>query len=179
MDTDVQHAAEPQSKSVDEVLAALQTDARSGLSRAEARLRLERSGRNELTSEAPVAAWRKFLAQFTDTLVILLLVAGLVSAGLWLFERDSVLPYEAIAIFAIVLLNAIMGHAQQARAEKAVAALRQLSASRATVIRDGERHSIPAAELVPGDVILVQEGDAIPSDARLISRPRCRRRKLP
>jgi P-type Ca2+ transporter type 2C len=170
MDTDVDqpHAAEPHRKSVDEVLAALQTDARSGLSQAEARLRLERSGRNELTAEAPVTAWRKFLAQFTDVLVILLLVAGLVSAGLWLFERESTLPYEAIAIFAIVLLNGIMGYAQQARAEKAVAALRQMSAARATVIRDGERQSVPAAELVPGDVILIEEGDTVPSDARLI-----------
>jgi P-type Ca2+ transporter type 2C len=165
---DQPHAAEPHRKSVDEVLAALQTDARSGLSQAEARLRLERSGRNELTAEAPVPAWRKFLAQFTDVLVILLLVAGLVSGGLWLFERNSVLPYEAIAIFAIVLLNAIMGYAQRARAEKALAALRQMSAAGASVIRDGERQSIPAAKLVPGDVILIEEGDTVPSDARLI-----------
>ena len=170
MDTEVDqpHAAEPHRKSVDEVLAALQTDAHSGLSQAEARLRLERSGRNELTAEAPVTAWRKFLAQFTDVLVILLLVAGLVSVGLWLFERESTLPYEAIAIFAIVLLNGIMGYDQQARAEKAVAALRQMSAAHATVIRDGERQSVPAAELVPGDVILIEEGDTVPSDARLI-----------
>ena len=62
-------------------------------------------------------AWRKFLAQFTDVLVILLLVAAAISAALWLYERDSALPYEAIAIFAIVLLNAVMGYIQQSRAE--------------------------------------------------------------
>ena len=131
-------------------LAALGTDRRSGLSRSQAQERLERYGRNELTAEAPVPAWRKFLAQFTDVLVILLIVAASISAGLWLYERDSALPYEAIAIFAIVLLNALMGYVQQARAEQAVAALRQMSAAHANVIRDGGRQSIPATELVPG-----------------------------
>ena len=153
---------------VDEVLAALGTDARRGLSEAEARARLERYGRNELTAEKPMPAWRKFLAQFQDVLVILLLVATAISAGLWLYERESALPYEAMAIFAVVLLNAIMGYVQESRAEQAVAALRQMSAAHANVIRDGERQSIPAAEIVPGDIILIEEGDTIPADARLI-----------
>ena len=113
-------------------------------------------------------AWRKFLAQFQDVLVILLLVATAISAGLWLYERESALPYEAIAIFAVVLLNAVMGYVQESRAEAAVAALRQMSAAHANVIRDGERQSIPAAEIVPGDLILIEEGDTIPADARLI-----------
>ena len=91
-----------------------------------------------------------------------------ISAGLWLYERDSALPYEAIAIFAVVLLNAIMGYVQESRAEQAVAALRQMSAAHANVIRDGERQSIPAAEVVPGDIILIEEGDTVPADARLI-----------
>src|SRR5690606_7189830 len=73
----------------------------------------------------------------------------------------------ALAIFAIVLLNAIIGYVQQARAEEAVAALRQMTAARATVVRDGERQDVPAAELVPGDVIPIEEGDTIPADARL------------
>jgi P-type Ca2+ transporter type 2C len=158
----------PHRQTVDDVLAAQGTDARSGLSRGQAQQRLERYGRNELAAEKPVPAWRKLLDQFTDVLVILLLVAALVSAGLWLYERESALPYEAIAIFAIVLLNALMGYIQQARAEQAVAALRQMSAAQAKVVRDGERRSIPATELVPGDVILVEEGDTIPADARLV-----------
>jgi Ca2+-transporting ATPase len=153
---------------VDEVLAALDTDAHRGLSATEATARLERYGRNELTAEEPVPAWRKFLAQFQDVLVILLLVATLISAGLWLYERESSLPYEAIAIFAVVLLNAIMGYIQQSRAEEAVAALRQISAAHANVVRDGERRSIAAAEVVPGDIILIEEGDTIPADARLV-----------
>ena len=74
-------------------------------------------------------------------LVILLLVATLISAGLWLFERESALPYEAMAIFAVVLLNAVMGYVQESRAEEAVAALRQMSAAHANVIRDGARQA--------------------------------------
>ena len=159
---------EPYRQSVDAVLAALGTDGRRGLSEVEARRRLERHGRNELAAEKPVPAWRKFLAQFQDALVILLLVATTVSAGLWLVERDSALPYEAIAILSVVLLNALLGYVQQSRAEQAVAALRQMSAARAHVVRDGERQTLAAAEIVPGDLILIEEGDTVPADARLI-----------
>ena len=153
---------------VDEVLTGLHTDARHGLSEQEARARLEKYGRNELTAEKPVPAWKKFLAQFQDVLVILLLVATLISAALWLYERESALPYEAIAIFAVVLLNAVIGFIQESRAEEAVAALGKMSAAHASVIRDGARRSITAAEVVPGDIILIEEGDTIPADARLI-----------
>ena len=153
---------------VDDVLAALDTDARVGLSEGEARVRLDRYGKNELTAEKPVPAWRKFLAQFHDVLVILLLLATAISAGLWLYERESAVPYEAMAIFAVVLLNAIMGYLQQSRAEEAVAALRQMSAAHAHVMRDGARQSIPATEVVPGDIILIEEGDTVPADARLV-----------
>ena len=159
---------EPYRQTVDDVLAAFGTDRRSGLSRSQAQERLVRYGRNELTAEAPVPEWRKFLAQFTDVLVILLIVAASISAGLWFYERDAALPYEAIAIFAIVLLNALMGYFQQARAERAVAALRRMSGAHANVIRDGGRQSVPAIELVPGDIILVEDGDTVPGDARLI-----------
>jgi len=85
----------------DDVVRALETDARRGLSAAEAGARLSHYGRNELASEKPIPAWKKFLAQFKDMLVILLLVATAISAGLWLYERESVLPYEALAISAI------------------------------------------------------------------------------
>src|SRR5690606_19270498 len=88
--------------------------------------------------------------------------------ALWLVERAAPLPYEAIAILSVVLINALIGFLQQSRAEQALAALRRLSAARAQVVRDGERRSVPAAELVPGDVLLVEEGDTIPADARLV-----------
>jgi Ca2+-transporting ATPase len=152
---------------VDAVLTALDTSAR-GLSEGVARTRLERFGRNELTAEKPVPAWRKFVAQFKDALVILLLLATAISAALWVVERESALPYEAIAILAVVLLNAVMGYVQESRAASAVAALRKMSADEAAVIRDGEWQSVPAAEIVPGDIILIEEGDTVPADARLI-----------
>ena len=158
----------PYRQPVDQILAVLGTDAAVGLSEAEARVRLKSHGRNELTAEKPVPAWRKFLAQFQDVLVILLLIATLISAALWLYERESALPYEAMAILAVVLLNAIMGYVQQSRAEEAVAALRQMSAAHANVVRGGARQSIAAAEVVPGDIILIEEGDTVPADARLI-----------
>ena len=142
-----QSPSPPYRQPVEEVLAALDTDARHGLREEAARTRLDKYGRNELAAEKPIPGWRKFLAQFQNVLVILLLVATVVSAGLWLYERDSALPYEAMAIFAVVLLNAIMGYIQESRAEEAVAALRAMSAARAHVVRDGTRRSIPAAEL--------------------------------
>ena len=160
--------AEAYRQSGEAVLAALDTDSVRGLNAPEARARLERLGKNELASEPPVPAWRKFLSQFENVLVILLLVATAISAGVWSYERDSTLPYEALVIFAIVWLNAIMGYVQEARAERTVAALRAMSAAEARVIRDGERHALPATEIVLGDIILIEEGDTIPADARVL-----------
>jgi len=125
------------------VLAALGTDARSGLSQREARERLEQQGKNELAAAKAIPAWRKFLAQFTNFLVVLLLVAAAISAGLWFYERDSALPYEGIAILAIVLLNAGMGYVQESRAEQALAALRRMSAAHATVIGTAPGRAFP------------------------------------
>jgi len=152
----------------EDVLVALGSDARRGLGAGQARERLLRYGANELAAEPPVPGWRKFLAQFQDVLVILLLVATAISAALWFYERDSVLPYEAIAISGVVLLNAVMGYIQASRAESAVAALRQMSAAHARVVRDEESRTVPAADLVPGDIILIEEGDTIPADARVV-----------
>jgi Ca2+-transporting ATPase len=152
----------------DDAAAALDTDLRRGLAGVEAAARLDTIGRNELAVEARVSAWRRFLSQFRDVLVILLLIATAVSVALWFVERDTALPYESIAIFAVVLFNAAMGFIQESRAEAAVSALRAMSASEASVIRDGDRHRVPAAELVPGDVVLIEQGDTIPADARVI-----------
>lgn len=158
----------PHQQAAEAAVAAFGVDRRRGLSAAEARDRLDRVGRNELAAEKPVPEWQKFLAQFRDVLVLLLIVAAAVSAVLWLLERKSALPYEALAIFAIVVLNAVMGYAQQSRAEASIARLRAMSAAESTVLRDGERRRVPAAEIVPGDIILIEEGDTIPADARLL-----------
>src|SRR5690349_21199408 len=99
------------------VAAALDVDPRRGLTETEARARLARHGRNELEAAPPVPAWRRFLAQFQDVLVLLLLAATVISAALWVYERDTALPYESFAILAVVLLNAAMGYVQEAKAE--------------------------------------------------------------
>jgi len=150
------------------VAVALETDAQHGLRDREALARLAIHGRNELAAEKPRPGWRRFLAQFQNILVLLLLAAAAVSGGLWIFEGGSTFPYEAIAIFAVVLLNAAMGYVQESRAEDAVAALKNMTADHAEVIRDGERRRVPATELVPGDVVLLEEGDTVPADARLV-----------
>lgn len=151
-----------------EVIARLDTNLARGLTDDEARVRLRQFGQNALAREERVPSWRRFAAQFQDVLVILLLIATAVSAVLWLYERDTAVPYEAIAIFAIVMLNAAMGFVQESRAEAAVAALHNMSAATAAVIRNGERRSVPATDLVPGDVVIVEQGDRVPADARVI-----------
>jgi P-type Ca2+ transporter type 2C len=156
-------------QSVEDVVAAHATDARRGLTSPEARARLERDGPNRLAAERPVPAWRKFLAQFTDLLVILLLIATAISTVLWLYERDSPLPYEAIAISSVVLLNAVMGYLQEQRAESAIAALQQMAAAHAHVIRDGVPTTIPSSDVVAGDILIVEEGDTAAADARVIA----------
>jgi Ca2+-transporting ATPase len=155
-------------QSVEDVAESLGARVRDGLSDDDASAKLDRDGPNELEAEKPVPAWRRFLAQFQDVLVLLLLVATVVSAVLWIYERETALPYEALAILAVVLLNATIGYLQESRAEAAVAALAAMSAADATVIRGGERRRIAAREIVSGDVILLEEGDTIPADARLI-----------
>ncbi len=163
-----QERIEPHRLAVDDVLQAMGATASSGLDDGEVERRRARHGSNELQAEASRPAWLKFVDQFTNILVVLLIVAAAISAGLWVYERQSALPYEAIAIFVIVILNALLGYVQEARAEKAVAALRRMSAAKATVIRGGERQSIAAADLVPGDIILIEEGDTVPADARVV-----------
>ena len=150
------------------VLAALVSDPKHGLSNAEAQQRLNQYGLNELEADPPIPAWRKFLAQFQDVLIILLLVAAVISLAVWIYERDEPLPYETLVIFAMVLLNGILGYVQEARAEQSVAALRAMAAAEASVLRDSTPQHVPATMLVPGDIMLLEEGDTIPADGRLI-----------
>jgi P-type Ca2+ transporter type 2C len=160
-------AKEAHQQTSNDVLQALGVSTERGLSASEVRARQAQFGPNELRGEPPVPAWRKFLAQFEDALVLLLLAATAVSGGLWLYEGHSPLPYEALAILAVVLFNAIMGFLQESRAESAVAALNQMTAAQAQVLRDGSRVKVAATELVPGDVLVIEEGDTIAADARV------------
>jgi magnesium-transporting ATPase (P-type) len=162
-------AHEPWLKGADELTAALQVEPQRGLTSEQARQRLERFGPNALVPPKEVPAWRKLLAQFEDPLVYLLLAAVLVSLAAWVFEGAHGAPLEALVILAIVILNAALGYAEEAKAEQAVAALQRLAATMAGVLRDGESLRIPAEEVVPGDILVLTEGDAVAADARLLS----------
>ena len=151
-----------------EIAAALETDPGRGLSPAQARARLERFGPNRLEAAERVPEWRKLLGQFANPLIYLLLAAVVVSLVAWVLEGGEAAPYDAIVIAAIVLANAVLGYVQEARAEQAVAALQRLAAATAGVLRDGREERIPAAEVVPGDVLLLAEGDAVAADGRLL-----------
>src|SRR6478735_9906653 len=152
------------------VVFALGSDPARGLDRSEAQRRLEQYGPNQLASAPEIPWWKRFLEQFENFLVIILLFAIVISVIEWLLQdpRESALPYEAIVITAIVVLNALLGFFQEARAERSVRALMALAAPESTVVREGERQRIAAHEIVPGDIILVEAGDKIPADARII-----------
>ncbi|MCD1145810.1 cation-translocating P-type ATPase [Kocuria sp. LUK] len=160
---------DPSLRPAHEVLAELGTDPERGLSGAEAAARLARYGPNELRPVPPVPLWRRLLARFRDPLVTLLLVAIVVSLGAWAVEGARGLPVDALVIAAVVLLNAVLGLVQEVRAEDAVAALAELTAASSTVLRDGRLTTVPSAELVPGDLLVLAEGDAVGADARLLS----------
>ncbi len=160
----------PHREPAEAVVAALGSDVAHGLSRAEAQRRLAQYGPNQLKSAPETPWWTRLLEQFQNFLVIILLVAVVISMIEWLLQdpRETALPYEAIVIMAIVVLNAMLGFIQEARAEKSVRALMALAAPEATVVRDGERQRVTTNEIVPGDVVLVEAGDKIPADARII-----------
>jgi Ca2+-transporting ATPase len=161
-------AAEAYRRTTDELLAALEVDPAKGLSAAEIAGRQGRYGRNELPEEPPTPAWLRFLAQFRDPLTGLLIAATIISFIAWLIEGAESIPFESLTILAIVLLNGVLGFVQESRAEQAVSALRALSSPHARVLRDGGQQDIAAAELVPGDILLIEEGDTLPADARVL-----------
>jgi magnesium-transporting ATPase (P-type) len=158
----------PWSRPAAEVVAGLTSSSTSGLSHTEAVARLAGVGRNEIAEQPPVPRWRRLLAQFRDPLVLLLLAAIVISLLAWLSDDAEGAPLEAIVIAVIVIANASIGYWQESKAIQAVAALRALSASHTSVIRDGEVVRIISAELVPGDIMLLAEGDAVGADARVI-----------
>ncbi len=159
---------EPWRQDAASVVADLGTDVRIGLSPDEAADRLDRYGLNRLEGAKQVPSWRKFLAQFTDPLVYLLIGAAVISLIAWIVEGAHQTPFEVIVILAIVVLNAVLGYVQEARAEQAVAALQRMAAATALVIRGGREEQIAAIDVVPGDILLLEEGDAISADARLV-----------
>lgn len=144
-----------------EVLARLQVDPAQGLSSAEVEARRQSHGWNELVEHAGAGALAMFLAQFKGVMVLVLLAAAVIS-GL-LGEH-----LDALVILAIVIINAVLGFVQEYRAEQAMAALKRMATPSARVRREGKTQTVPSRELVPGDIILVEAGDAISADSRLI-----------
>jgi len=147
-------------KEISEVVQELNTSS-EGVSSKEAKRRLEEFGPNELKAKKKRTSFMMVVDQFKDFLIITLFFAAIV-AGI---VGD---PIDAIAILAIVILNAIIGFIQEYRAEKAIEALRLMAAPTAIVLRDGTTHSVAAAELVPGDVVVLEAGRIVPADMRLI-----------
>ncbi|MDB9344524.1 cation-transporting P-type ATPase [Nodularia spumigena CS-586/05] len=148
--------------SAQEAAKILSSDQQKGLTSAEVTNRLEEFGRNELKGKAGKPAWLRFLLQFNQALLYILLVAGLIKAllGQWT---------NAAVIWGVTLINAIIGFVQESKAEGAIAALAKAVTTEATVIRNGQKSRIPSQELVPGDIVLLTSGDKVPADLRLFN----------
>ena len=146
------------------VAQSLGVDLNTGLSQAEAKRRLDKYGPNELASAPPVPKWKKFLEQFKDPLVYLLLAATGISFVAWFIERANAvpgaeggeaLPFDAIVIVLILIVNAVLGYIQESKAEAAVEALSSMTAPQTNVLRDGQIERINTVDVVPGDIIVL------------------------
>ena len=152
--------------SVDETEKLLSSSA-EGLTDAEARARLEKYGRNTLGDVKPKSVWRMIFEQLSDIMVIILFIAMVFSFVMYAIDGEGLA--EGIVIFAVIALNAAVGVIQEKKAADALAALKSMTAPVARVLRDGEESLVPASELVPGDVIYLEDGAIVPADVRIIS----------
>ena len=168
---------DPALTDADQVAQALNVDPRTGLSSDEAKRRLDKFGPNELASAPPVPKWKKFLQQFQDPLVYLLLAATAISLVAWIIEKvnaapgaeGEALPFDSIVIVLILIVNAILGYMQEAKAEEAVNALSEMTAPTSNVLRNGRVERINTTDIVPGDILVLGEGDTVPADGRLLA----------
>ena len=156
--------------SVDEVFEAVNSTP-EGLSSAEAEKRLAQNGKNKLAEAKKVSMFSRFIDQLKDPMIIILLVAAVISAVTEFIEHDPstgmYVPTDSIIILVVVLINAVLGVIQESKAEKAVEALQKMSAATTKVLRDGKVEVVKSEDLVVGDVILLDAGDAIPADCRI------------
>lgn len=154
--------------SIDKVLNELSVNKDTGLTYEEAENRIRKYGKNVLKEKKKKATLVRFLEQFKDAMILILIGAAVISFIIACIERNPKEFFEPILIILIVILNAVMGIIQESKAEKALDALKNMSAPHARVVRDGEEKIIDATNLVPGDIIKLEAGDFIPADARLI-----------
>ncbi|MBE6620549.1 MAG: calcium-translocating P-type ATPase, PMCA-type [Ruminococcaceae bacterium] len=156
--------------SVPDVMQQVQTSD-TGLAAAEAQARLEKNGKNKLAEGKKESLLHRFFKQLAEPMTIILLVAAAISAGLEIYEglqHGFEFPADVVIILAVVLINAILGVFQESKAEQAIEALQQIAAATSKVIRDGKQISVKSEDLVVGDVIVLEAGDSVPADARII-----------
>lgn len=156
----------PYNDSVQDVTSRLNVDPAQGLSSQEAKQRLEQYGANEIQEQEHRSLMQKFVDQFKDFMIIVLLVAAVISGVVGVMEGEGIA--DAIIILLVVILNAVMGVFQESKAEEAIDALKDMSSPEARVRRDGSISRIKSNELVPGDIVLLEAGDVVPADMRLI-----------
>ncbi len=156
------------SQKTEELLNELNTDKQNGLSSAEVLVRKGKYGANKLREKKKKTTMQRFLDQFKDAMILILIAAAIISFVVVCVEQNWGELFEPALIVLIVILNAVMGVYQEGKAEKALDALKNMSAPHARVIRDGEEKIVDASELVPGDIIRLEAGDFVPADARLI-----------
>lgn len=140
----------------------------AGLSAEEARTRLEKYGRNEIKEEKEISPLGIFLSQFTDFLVIILIVAAVVSYSIGFFPNQEPHTVDTILILIILLANGIFGFIQDYKAEKSIQALKERASPSSLVLREGKKREIDSEEVVPGDIVFVEQGGSIPADARIL-----------
>ena len=144
----------------------------AGLTKAEAEKRLEQNGKNKLVEGKKESMLHRFLKQLAEPMTIILIVAAVISAGVEIYNGVSQghweFPADVVIIMAVVLINAILGVIQESKAEKAIEALQEIAAATSKVIRDGHQISVKSEDLVVGDIIVLEAGDAVPADARII-----------
>jgi Ca2+-transporting ATPase len=161
-------AGQPWLSEAGAVAEGLVTTPSIGLTEDDAAARLSRNGANRLVAKVPTPAWRRLLEEFVDPLVFLLIAAVAISLLTWALEGAEGVPFEALVIGVILVANAVLGYLQEVRAEQAVAALQRMAAATSTVVRDGQETRVPATDIVPGDILVLAEGDAVSADARLL-----------
>jgi Ca2+-transporting ATPase len=150
------------------LLSEVEVDGTRGLDAAEVEKRRQQHGPNAFDASPPLAAWRGLLDQFRDPLVYLLLIAAVVTTAAWWVEARGGWPVDGIVILAIVALNAALGFMQEAKSQRAAAALAKLASATSGVVRNGAVLRVPSTDLVVGDILLLAEGDRVGADARLI-----------
>ena len=155
-------------KKIENVEKEFSTNVKTGLSNDMAEELLQKYGLNKLEEKKKATLISRFIAQFKDVMIIILIIAAAISFSIACYEGHPKEFFEPVLILLIVILNAIIGVAQESKAQKALDALKDMSAPHARVIRDNKEMLINSAELVPGDIIKVEAGDYIPADARLI-----------